>query len=62
MCLTVSVEEAAEMLGIGRSLAYRLCRENNFYGCALKLGKSRWVVSRTKLKALVEGEAKCPME
>lgn len=46
-CKTVTVEEAAELLGIGRSLAYELARSGELPG-VIKLGH-RYVVSRTAL-------------
>jgi excisionase family DNA binding protein len=49
---TVSVEEAAEILGIGRSLAYELARAGRIP--ALRLGK-RLVVPRRALDALLAG-------
>lgn len=41
---TYTVEEAAAVLGIGRTLARRLTREGNMPG-AFRLG-NRWLVSR----------------
>lgn len=46
---TVTVEEAGELLGIGRGLAYRLARSGKLPG-VLKLG-GRYVVSVSRLLA-----------
>lgn len=46
--LTLSVDEAATLLGIGRSLAYDLARRGELPG-VLRLGH-RLVVSRVKLE------------
>ena len=50
---TVSVSHAAELLGIGRNLAYELARRGELPG-ALRLGR-RIVVSRKALEAFLEG-------
>ena len=50
-CKTVTVEEAARLLGIGRSLAYELARSGEPPGCK-KLG-GRYIVSRAKLLAFL---------
>ena len=50
---TVSVSHAAELLGIGRNLAYELARRGELPG-ALRLGH-RIVVSRKALDAFLEG-------
>ena len=50
---TVSVSHAAELLGIGRNLAYELARRDELPG-ALRLGR-RIVVSRKALDAFLEG-------
>ena len=50
---TVSVSHAAELLGIGRNLAYELARRGELPG-ALRLGR-RIVVSRKGLDAFLEG-------
>ena len=50
-CLTFTVEEAAELLGIGRSLAYELARSGELPGCR-KLG-GRYIVSRAALLAFL---------
>jgi excisionase family DNA binding protein len=51
--LVLSVEEAAELLGISRGLAYELVRRRELP--AIRLGR-RLVVPRRKLLALVEGD------
>ena len=50
--LTVSVEEAARLLGIGRGTAYELARQGKLPG-ALRLGR-RIVVSRQALERFLE--------
>lgn len=49
---TVSVEEAAAVLGIGRGLAYQLARTGQLPG-VLRLGR-RLVVSRRALEAALQ--------
>jgi excisionase family DNA binding protein len=49
---TVTVEQAAKMLGIGRSLCYELVRRGEIP--SLKLG-GRWVVPIARLEAMIEG-------
>ena len=58
--LTISIVEAAEMIGISRSKAYDLVRQGKFPG-AFRLG-NRIIVSRNKLEEFlgVEGEIKQP--
>lgn len=51
--LVVSVEEAAELLGISRGLAYELVRRGELP--ALRLGR-RLVVPRRRLLALIDGD------
>ena len=50
---TVSVSDAAELLGIGRNLAYELARRGELPG-ALRLGR-RIVVSRKALDVFLDG-------
>mgnify|MGYP000256399571 CR=1 FL=1 len=50
---TVSVSHAAELLGIGRNLAYELAGRGELPG-ALRLGR-RIVVSRKALDAFLDG-------
>ena len=50
--LTVSVEDAAAALGIGRSLAYRLARANELPVPVLRVGK-RLLVPRAALTRLL---------
>lgn len=53
---TITVEEAAKLLGIGRNLAYDLARSGEIP--ALRLGK-RIVVLRQPLEKMLAGEIKC---
>jgi excisionase family DNA binding protein len=53
---TISVEEAARQLGIGRTLAYELARSGELPG-AIKLG-GRIVVSERALERALDGESK----
>lgn len=53
-CATMSVEDAAAILGISRGWAYQLCREGTLPG-VIKLGTRRYVVSRKALKKALEG-------
>lgn len=50
--LTLTVREAATMLGISRNLAYQLAREGKLPG-VIKLGDKRLVVSRIQLENLL---------
>jgi excisionase family DNA binding protein len=52
---TMSVDEAAARLGIGRSLAYELARTGELPG-VLRLGRKRFVVSRSQLERTLDGE------
>jgi excisionase family DNA binding protein len=53
--LVITVEEAAQLLGIGRDLAYRLARTGEFP--SLRLGR-RLVVPRAALQAWLEDGAR----
>ncbi len=54
-CQTVSVEEAAVILGIGRGLAYESCRRGEFPVPVIRVG-TRYRISRLALeKLLAEG-------
>ena len=53
--LTVTVEDAARMLGIGRSLAYEAARTNTFPVPVIKVG-GRYLIPRAPLEALLRGE------
>lgn len=55
--LTVDIEIAAKMLGIGRNLAYSLAKKNEFPVPVLKLGR-RIKVPRKPLLELLKG--RCP--
>lgn len=52
---TVSVEDAAKQLGIGRSLAYELARHGKLPG-VIRLG-NKIRVSRTQLDAFIDAPA-----
>ena len=54
--LTISVEQAAQRLGIGRTLAYELARSGDLPG-VIKLG-SRIVVSERVIENVGNGETK----
>ena len=59
---TVTVEEAAGLLGIGRTLAYRLARDGELPG-VIKLGPRRVVVARAALEELLaSGKGTSPRE
>ncbi len=53
--LTLSITEAAAMLGISRNLAYELARRGDLPG-SIKLGQKRIVVSRIAIERLLQGE------
>ena len=53
--LTVSVSEAARMLGISKNLAYSLAQRGELPGC-IRLGQRRVVVSRMQLENLLRGK------
>lgn len=52
---TLSVEEAAQLLGIGRSLAYDLARSGELPG-VIRLGQKRLRVSRAALERYLQQE------
>lgn len=52
---TYSLDEAATLLGIGRSLGYELARRGSFPVPVVKLGR-RLVVSRAALNKVLAGE------
>jgi excisionase family DNA binding protein len=54
---TYTVEEAADLVGIGRSLAYELAQEGTLPGVR-RLGR-RYVVSRAVLDAWLESPQPC---
>jgi excisionase family DNA binding protein len=56
-CLTITVEEAAEILGISRALAYSLVARQELP--SLKLGR-RVVIPRRALEHLLELEPYAP--
>jgi excisionase family DNA binding protein len=53
--LTLSVAEAAGMLGISRNLGYSLAREGKLPGI-VKLGQKRLVVSKAAIEKLLESK------
>jgi len=54
---TYTVEEAATLLGIGRTLAYELIRRNKFPVPVIRLGARRIVVPRVPLDEMLAGGA-----
>ena len=53
--LTVSVKEAAIMLGISKNLAYSLARRGKLPG-VIQLGSKRMVVSRAVIERVLNGD------
>ena len=53
--LTVSIKEAAIMLGCSKGLAYSLARRGELPG-VIKLGKKRMVCSRAVLERVLNGD------
>ena len=53
--LTLTIAEAAAMLGISRNLAYELARRGELPGI-IKLGQKRLVVSRRAIERLLQGD------
>ena len=53
--LTLSIKEAAAMLGISKNLAYDLAKRGELPG-AIKLGQKRIVVSRMMFENLLRGD------
>lgn len=53
--LTLTVKEAATMLGISRNLAYELAKRGELPG-VIKLGEKRIVVSKIQLERVLQGE------
>ena len=51
--LTLSVEQAAVMLGISRNLGYKLARQGKLPG-VISIGDKRLVVSRAAIEKLLE--------
>ena len=52
--LTLSIAEAAAVLGISRNLAYELARRGELPG-VIRLGQKRLVVSRAAIERLLQG-------
>ena len=57
--LTLTIAEAAAMLGISRNLAYELARRGELPG-VIKLGQRRLVVSKLAISRLLEGKDDLP--
>ena len=57
--LTMTIEEAAEALGICRATAYMLARQGSLPGC-IRLGPKRLVVSKVALHKLLETGGEIP--
>lgn len=57
--LTLTVAEAATMLGISRNLAYELARRGELPG-TIKLGQKRLVVSKAAINRLLAGNSDKP--
>lgn len=53
--LTVSVKEAAAMLGISKNLGYDLARRGELPGM-IRLGQKRIVVSKMQIENLIRGD------
>ncbi len=53
--LTLSVDEAAKCLGIGRNLCYNLCRQGKIP--CLALGQKRLRVPKVAIERLLQGNA-----
>lgn len=51
---TLSIEEAAKVLGISRTYAYQMARAGQIPGCK-KIG-SRFIVSKKLLEEYIDGE------
>ncbi len=58
--LTLSVEEACRILGVGRTLGYELARRGELPGC-LRLG-NRYLVSRPALERALGIEPESPAD
>lgn len=55
--LTLTVKEAAAVLGISKNLAYELARRGELPG-VIRLGEKRMVVSAIQLDNLLKGQIK----
>ena len=53
VALTMSIGEAAQLLGVSQSLLYKLARDGKFP--AARLG-NRWLVPRSRLDTFLEGD------
>ncbi len=56
---TLSVTDAAQMLGVSKNLAYKLVAEGNFPAPIIRLGR-RIVVARAAVEKLLSGEVPRP--
>ena len=56
MADTVTVEEAAKMLGVGRDVAYRLARQGEIAGVKVLRVGNRLVIPRRPLERVLSGE------
>lgn len=54
-CLTMTIKEFAEAIGISRNLAYDLARQDKLPVAVIKLGR-RMVLSRAAVEKLLAGE------
>ena len=54
--LTYSIPEAAEVLGIGRNLAYELAKRGELPGL-IRLGEKRVVCSKLAIEKLLQGDS-----
>lgn len=51
--VTITVTEAAELLGVSAAGAYRAIHDGTFPVNAIKIGKGRWVIPRAPLMELL---------
>jgi excisionase family DNA binding protein len=55
---TLTVEQAAEILGCGRTLAYELIRRDQFPSRVIKLGNRRYVIPTADLLRVIGIDAR----
>lgn len=53
--MTITLRQAAKVLGIGETVAYRLAREGSFPGLRTLPGVGRYLVYEPELRAWLEG-------
>ena len=53
--MTLTLRQAAKVLGIGESVAYRLAKEGQFPGLRVLPGLGRYLVYEPELRAWLEG-------